>query len=636
MSNNTRYKLAKKIARGGMAEIFLASKMGKDGFSRICCIKRILPHFAAEKEFIDMFRDEARLCQSLSHKNLVRVDDFQEVDGSWAIAMEFIAGSDLRALLAACEKSRKSMSIPMICWIGAEAARGLHYAHSRLDERTSKSLGIVHRDISPQNILISFDGEVKVTDFGIAEAESKINETKPGIVKGKYAYMSPEQISAKPVDARTDIFALGVVMWEMISMRRLFHNENDAATIDMVKNCKMPAELRHNGGDEVHPDLKAIIIKALKKDLKERWKTAEEFENALRKFISTHHQKYEPIELSKFVKGILSSKFEEIRQLIQDTLAATAPVKSEVIAEKEVELGEIDHGFSPPKEHIKPNLQNSVNVNFENNLSVSGQNPKSKLTLSGNSNLLQNSSSSSNSNSSFSSSGNALNFEEKSRVKKGKRRSSTGLTGLKVGKKSGFMFNYALAIKILLGLAGTGAAAWSYMSYMAARPTTGKVIIDFTPDRLLATQDRLPLGGGAYVLGPITAELGMGDHEFTFSREGYESKKIKIRATAGTEKRVSIVLKKTSKSAPVVLISRSNQPIFFQFEKGLAQGVISPGDKMEVLDLIENKSYVVNITPKGEKTGFSCTFVPASNSWTNPFTVSIFTEISGCRVKSPN
>ena len=632
MSNNTRYKLAKKIARGGMAEIFLASKMGKDGFSRICCIKRILPHFAAEKEFIDMFRDEARLCQSLSHKNLVRVDDFQEVDGSWAIAMEFIAGSDLRALLAACEKSRKSMSIPMICWIGAEAARGLHYAHSRLDERTSKSLGIVHRDISPQNILISFDGEVKVTDFGIAEAESKINETKPGIVKGKYAYMSPEQISAKPVDARTDVFALGVVMWEMISMRRLFHNENDAATIDMVKNCKMPAELRHNGGDEAHPDLKAIILKALKKDLKERWKTAEEFENALRKFISTHHQKYEPIELSKFVKSILSSKFEEIRQLIQETLSATAPVKSEVIAEKEIKIGEIEHGFSQPKEQSKPAMQNSVTVNFDNNLSAPSQSVKSKLSLSGSSN----SPLTPHSLSTFGSSGRSSNFEEKSLEKKGKRRSSTGLTGLRVGKKSGFMFNLALALKIFFGLAGSVAAAWGYMSYMAARPTTGRVTIDFTPDRLLATQDRLPIGGGAYILGPISAELGMGEHEFSFSREGYETKKIKFRITPGSERRVSIVLKKTSKSAPVVLISRSSQPIFYQFEKGLAQGVINPGDKMEVLDLVENRSYVVKITPKGEKNGFSCTFVPASNSWTNPFTVSIFTEISSCRIKSPN
>ncbi len=134
MSRDPKYKLAKKIARGGMAEIFLASKRNRDGFLRICCIKRILPHFASEKEFIDMFRDEARLCQTLSHPNIVQVEDFQEVDGSWAIIMEFIAGSDLRALLAACEKSKKAWTITMICWIGAEAAKGLHYAHTRIDE----------------------------------------------------------------------------------------------------------------------------------------------------------------------------------------------------------------------------------------------------------------------------------------------------------------------------------------------------------------------------------------------------------------------------------------------------------------------------------------------------------------------
>ena len=187
MSNQSRYILSKRIARGGMAEIFLGKAVGSDDFERICAIKRILPHHAQEKEFVEMFRSEAGICKRLQHANIVQVYDFKKVDGNYAIIMEFVNGTDLRTLLAACEKAKVRLSVPMVVYIASHVARGLHYAHTKIDDVTRKPLGIVHRDISPQNVLISYEGEIKVIDFGIANYDAKSSETKPGIVKGKYS-----------------------------------------------------------------------------------------------------------------------------------------------------------------------------------------------------------------------------------------------------------------------------------------------------------------------------------------------------------------------------------------------------------------------------------------------------------------
>ena len=217
-----RYILGSKIASGGMAEIHLGKQISKDGFERICAVKRILPHLSSNRDFIEMFRDEAHICKKLQHTNIVRIEGFEHIGGSFAIIMEFVEGSDLRSILSACERSKMRLSVPMVLFVAAEAARGLHYAHTKRDDMSQALLGIVHRDISPQNILISYEGEVKVTDFGIAKAKNKSTETQTGTVKGKYSYMSPEQITAQKVDRRSDIFSLGIVLWEMLAMRKLF------------------------------------------------------------------------------------------------------------------------------------------------------------------------------------------------------------------------------------------------------------------------------------------------------------------------------------------------------------------------------------------------------------------------------
>lgn len=201
------YILGQVVARGGMAEVYRGLHVGQDGFRRLVAIKRILPHHAQNTEFTEMFKDEAHIGQRLQHANIVKVEGFDIIQGSPSIIMEFIDGSDLRAVLSAVESKktapgkRNSMPNGLCAYIIAEAARGLHYAHTRYDDLTNKPLNIVHRDISPQNLLISWEGEVKITDFGIAAADRdfKQTETKAGIVKGKYSYMSPEQISGKNV-----------------------------------------------------------------------------------------------------------------------------------------------------------------------------------------------------------------------------------------------------------------------------------------------------------------------------------------------------------------------------------------------------------------------------------------------------
>ncbi len=322
MSGTSRYILANKIARGGMAEIFLGKQVGEDGFQRLVAIKRILQHYASDQEFTQMFRDEAHICKRLQHANIVRVEGFEEIDGASAIIMEFVDGADVRTLLHNIEQSGRRLAVPMACYIIAESARGLHYAHTKIDEITQQPLGIVHRDISPQNILVSFEGEVKVTDFGIADAESKLTDTRPGVVKGKYSYMSPEQISAKPVDQRTDIFALSIVFWEMLAMKRLFQGENEVDTIQRVKSCRIEADLRQLN-PEVDEELDTIIKKGLAKDPKKRYRSAADLEKEIRRYMSRKYPEFTPEDLGEFLKKCMENRRSESAAEIKRTLTET-------------------------------------------------------------------------------------------------------------------------------------------------------------------------------------------------------------------------------------------------------------------------------------------------------------------------
>jgi len=198
------YLLLERIAVGGMAEVFVAKAFGVEGFERLLAIKKILPTMGEDAEFIHMFVDEARIAVQLSHANIVQVLELGKYDENLYIAMEYISGRDLRQLVARFRKREQSVPVPQACLIVAEVCEALDYAHRKRDAQ-GRPLGIVHRDVSPQNVLVSFEGEVKLIDFGIAKAESRLQKTQSGILKGKFSYMSPEQVKGQPIDGRSDV-----------------------------------------------------------------------------------------------------------------------------------------------------------------------------------------------------------------------------------------------------------------------------------------------------------------------------------------------------------------------------------------------------------------------------------------------
>ena len=341
------YILGPVVAKGGMAEVYRGLQIGQNDFRRLVGIKRMLPQFAHNAEFTTMFKDEARIGQHLQHPNIVRVECFDTIDGVACIIMEFVDGLDLRSLLASFEqKSNGQLTTsglsPMLCtFIIAEAARGLHHAHVCHDVVSKKALNIIHRDISPQNILISWDGEIKVTDFGIAAADRdfKQTETKVGIVKGKFAYMSPEQIRGKRCDPRTDIFALCIVFWEMLAMRRLFSADNEMDVIEMVRDCKITEQLSKLNPN-VSPQLEQIVLRGLDKDPEKRYSSMQELDKTLRGFLSSSKTTTSNSDLSEVLEQLLSARKEkskeDTRQLL--SVAVSGDPRGSTLRGKGVEL----------------------------------------------------------------------------------------------------------------------------------------------------------------------------------------------------------------------------------------------------------------------------------------------------------
>lgn len=231
------YQLLAKLATGGMAEIYLARVANVPG--DLIVVKRILPHLAEDEHFVEMFRDEADLASKLVHKNVCQVLSFGQFGGTWFIAMEYLHGVPLSRMMTRLSKAGKMLDYRIVAGIICQACEGLHSAHDVRDE-TGALLGVVHRDVSPPNIMVTADGTVKLLDFGIAKASSAGSRTRTGTVKGKNAYMSPEQILGKGLDRRSDVFALGVVMYEMLAIRRLFHRESDFLTFKAITEEVVP------------------------------------------------------------------------------------------------------------------------------------------------------------------------------------------------------------------------------------------------------------------------------------------------------------------------------------------------------------------------------------------------------------
>jgi serine/threonine protein kinase len=276
-----RYELVKHLASGGMAEVMLARVTGIEGFERHVVLKRIRDAQARDARFVQMFLDEARLAASLHHTNIAQVHDIGQEAGEYFFAMEYVHGEDLRKLLMHLAERDAKLPFEHIITIITASAAALHHAHEhRSPDR--KLLGIVHRDVSPANILVGYDGNVKVVDFGIAKATQRTTETQSGVMKGKVAYMSPEQCVGQVVDRRSDIFCLGIVLYELVTVRRLFKGDNDFLTMSSITRGVIPPPSGIR--PDLAPELEAIILKALAAKPEDRYQTANEMRVALEQY----------------------------------------------------------------------------------------------------------------------------------------------------------------------------------------------------------------------------------------------------------------------------------------------------------------------------------------------------------------
>ncbi|HSK05621.1 MAG TPA: serine/threonine-protein kinase [Kofleriaceae bacterium] len=292
-----KYQLIAKLATGGMAEIFLARAPGAPR-SEVIVLKRILPHLAEDEHFVTMFRDEADLASRLTHKNICHVHAFGEITGTWFIAMEYLHGVPLSRMMTRLSKAGKMLDMRVVAGIIIQACEGLHAAHEARDEQ-GQLMGVVHRDVSPPNIMVTSDGTVKLLDFGIAKARGANSRTRTGTVKGKNAYMSPEQILGKPLDRRSDVFALGIVMYEMLAIKRLFHRDSDFLTFKAITEEPIP-DIRERRPD-LPPGMRAALLQAMARDPNGRFDTALAFANALRNSVATLGGPASPSDLARLL-----------------------------------------------------------------------------------------------------------------------------------------------------------------------------------------------------------------------------------------------------------------------------------------------------------------------------------------------
>lgn len=299
-----RYQLLKKIASGGMGQVLLAKK-GQDDFEKLVVLKRILPHLVEDEEFFTMFRDEAKITMRLDHPNIARINEFGAEAGVHYIEMEYVAGEDVRRIEKRAAAAGKGIPIGVILRIIADAAAGLDFAHKAKDAK-GVPLGLVHRDVSPQNILVGFDGSVKLIDFGVAKAAGRAQHTATGILKGKFPYMSPEQAQGEELDCRSDVFAIGIVLWEQLTGRRLFKGENDLATQRLVRACQVPAP--SSVEPSVPTGLDPISLKALAKDPKDRYQDAAELRNALEDFALQNAIPASSSQLATFMQDLYAER----------------------------------------------------------------------------------------------------------------------------------------------------------------------------------------------------------------------------------------------------------------------------------------------------------------------------------------
>lgn len=606
------YILGTVVARGGMAEVYRGLHAGQDGFKRLVAIKRILPHHAQNAEFAEMFKDEAHIGQRLQHANIVKVEGFDIIEGSPSIVMEFVDGADLRALLSATENrksspGRRSFLPHELCvYIIAEAARGLHYAHTRRDDVTGKPLNIVHRDISPQNLLISWEGEVKVTDFGIAAADRdfKQTETKAGIVKGKYSYMSPEQISGKKCDARTDVFALSVVLWEMLAMRRLFTADNEIDVIEMVRNCKIPLRLR-DVNPAVSEELEMIVLRGLTKDPRRRYDSMDAFEKTLRAYLARSKSLVTANELSLYIKDVLSERRdlaqEEMRKILTADHTSAGNSKNASPAHQAMELNleatpqnpaTLTVGRARPSAHTK-----ATHPLATNHPSLIPGRPVSNYQSS------------------------AMRRQDEYSPRARSRRPSQDRSSL----------SFTWFFVACLAIVGAG---FFFKSYKNAAKQSLNLVIRATPNPVRIKINDREHAAGRFVSSPAKIRLEPGLNNIEISRPGYKTEKILINTDDGAPKYVpGVRLKATAVFAPVRFEYRGGEPATISINDGFfRQQASGPQNVFQVSDMTSGVPAELSVTNQAKQVLMRCAFTPENTTERRPLIVILDTAAKRCEI----
>ena len=314
-----RYELVGEIASGGMATVFLARLTGVGGFQRMYAIKRLHPHLQSEKEFVEMFLDEARLAAGIHHPNVVPILEVGASQNAYYLAMEYIEGETLARLLARAASKKERLPVPQVIRMALDTLSGLHAAHELKDESGALA-GVVHRDVSPQNVLVGADGVSRITDFGVARAATRLTATRVGQLKGKIAYMAPEQARGEEdLDRRADVFAAGIVFWEALAHRRLFKAQNEAGTLSRVLHEPMP-DLR-----EVAPHISRgvadVVMHALQRDREKRIATCAEFADRLESAAMASGELGSPRDVKNYLDSILGEDIRSQREAVRQWTA---------------------------------------------------------------------------------------------------------------------------------------------------------------------------------------------------------------------------------------------------------------------------------------------------------------------------
>ena len=318
-----RYELVAEIASGGMATVFLARLSGMGGFQKFVAIKRLHPHLAGEQEFVEMFLDEARLAAGIHHPNVVSILEVGASERGYYLGMEYIEGDTLARLLARAATSGQRLPRPVALKIVLDTLTGLHAAHELKDEM-GQPTELVHRDVSPQNVLVGLDGICRITDFGVARAATRLSATRVGQLKGKIAYMAPEQAMGKSdIDRRADVFAAGIVLWEVLAGRRLFKSENEAATLSRVLTEEIPDVCEV--ATDVPREIGDVVMKALQRDPEARFPTCAHFADALERAANSADKLASSKELASYVSEVIGNEIGQQRDAVRAWLARSEP-----------------------------------------------------------------------------------------------------------------------------------------------------------------------------------------------------------------------------------------------------------------------------------------------------------------------